>query len=621
VRAKLREDLMYVAVEDGVYLETGLASASLTGAAAFRLLQRLAPHLDGGTTVEALTAGLPPAQQRLVHDMVTMLVQRGIARDLDAEPPHGLQEWEIERYGEAIAFAEHIADAPLNGFERFRNSKVLIIGEGQTLVAALKTLFQLGLRSATLHLEAAGQPAAQTLQACLRIAGQHRERDPAAELALAAADADLAELIAAHDAVLHCADRRMAQRALTLTRMAHSTGVPVMHALPAGQEAWIGPTGSGQAAACWECFLSHLVAAGRQVPFGDEPAGAPAGLSGPISALAGAALAFDFLRHRLIAGSPASHMVRIDLDTAQTGQHQFGRHPRCHSCQPRPSTAARMAQRTPTGVEAFAASVPLLVDPVLGPVLCIGTAHHSQLMVSCIEASVVDPQGAHGAPVTVSAVATSRKQALTRAAAAAIELLAVPATADPWCDWKTGETVTVRGGKVVVAAGFTWAEACGRAALRLRRPAEPSAVPPADDRRWLDRTTWPLDAKIIAADLALMGHELVAWWDSPRFTVFVGTGAAGSCEEILAYATATEIMTAIGLAVPAAAAALTGRPARGAEVGPDLGEADWDEILPVLLEQTGLRLAVRPADGLPAIRQAMPFLVQASFYTQHGESA
>ncbi|BCJ70363.1 hypothetical protein [Polymorphospora rubra] len=60
MRAKLRDDLMYVATEAGVYLETGTTSTEISGGAAYGLIRRIAPHLDGSRTVAELTESLPP---------------------------------------------------------------------------------------------------------------------------------------------------------------------------------------------------------------------------------------------------------------------------------------------------------------------------------------------------------------------------------------------------------------------------------------------------------------------------------------------------------------------------------------------------------------------------------
>ncbi|TDB99906.1 TOMM precursor leader peptide-binding protein [Micromonospora fluostatini] len=656
MRAKLRDDLMYVATEDGVYLETGTTSTEISGGAAYGLIRRIAPHLDGSRTVAELTGSLPPHHQRLVTDLVTMLVHRGLARDLDREPPHRLQDWELSRYRQAIAFAEHAADAPLHRFESFRNGRVLLIGAGAGLVALVQTLFDLGLRTATLvdTAESPTDPAA-----CQRILDRCRAGDPTVELSLRpdlagalADDAALAALVGAYDAVLHCTDRLMAGRALSLNRVARAHGVPVLHALATAGSAWVGPTGAGAAGGCWECAVwsVHGTSRSGDAPLEkDQPDLVPEYLTPPVAALVGTALGFGYFRHAVGAETTATNrMTHIDLETAVTSEHLLGVHPRCRSCR-RPVPAdglaervAVMAARTPVDAETFATRVATLIDPRLGPVLDIGTGRQSQMSVSCIEATVADVAGTGTGPTTVTAIGSSRRQALSRAAVAAVEALAAQAATvtgtaaaaatvtdaaaaaatdlPHWWDPATGDIVTAEPTAPLVAAGFTWAEALGRALLRLRRAAatapDPGHLPaaPADpavpDGSVLDPAHWPEPVRTMAADMDVLGHELVAWRDAASTpTVFVGTASGW-----LSHTTAPDADTALEQAMQAAVAGLTGRSPAGADIGPDPGAGDWDACLTPLLKEVtdgGQRLLLRPVDDLPGTRDVLPFLVQA----------
>ncbi|GAB3136959.1 hypothetical protein GCM10027290_01820 [Micromonospora sonneratiae] len=647
MRAKLRDDLLYVPVENGVYLETGTGSTEINGGSAYALIQRITPYLDGSNTVDAITAGLPPAQKRLVTDLVTVLVQRGIARDLDSEPPHHLQDWELDRYGQAITFAEHVADAPLHRFERFRNGRVLIIGTGQAMSALVQTLFDLGLRSATL-LETAEAPTEH--EAYHRVLDRCRALDPTVELHLVpdgtaalATETTLATLFAGYDAVLHCTDRTMADRALTITRVARAQGVPALHAVPTGEGAWVGPTTGGIAGGCWECAVRSARGAGSTdgaLLADDRPELRPEFLTPPVRALLGATLGFAYFRSAVGGeSSTTNRMTYVDLESAETSEHLLGVHPRCGSClvgqSPRPiaERVAEMAQRESVDQETFATRVTGLIDRRLGPLLEVGTGSHSQLSVSCLEATVASLT-AHGTgPRAVTAVGGNRRQALTRAAVAGLELLAAEAaqsTDVEWWDPRTGETVPAgpdpAAHTVVVAGGFSWAEAQGRALLRLRRAEAPApASAPGSDAGTgaenpggrLDRSDWPAAARVMADEMAILGHDLYAWSDvSSTPSVFVGTRSRW-----LAHACATELDIAVELAMQAAVASLTGRSPDGTDIGPDVGQGSWDtELDPLLAEVvgTGQRLLIRPADQVPALRKVLPFIVEATLVPDAG---
>ncbi|MFV2115993.1 hypothetical protein ACFHW0_27155 [Micromonospora sp. LOL_025] len=653
MRAKLRDDLLYVPVENGVYLETGRGSTELSGGAAYRLVQQLAPHLDGSRTVEALTAGLPPAQQRVVADMVTMLVRRGIARDLDAEPPHGLQDWELDRYRQAILYAEHVADAPAHRFEGFRNSRVLVVGAGAALHSLVQTLFDLGLRAATV-METGEEPAGG--EAYRRILDRCRDGDPTVTLrqvpddtAGPGVEAALAATFGGFDAVLHCTGRELAGRALAVTRAARAAGIPALHAVPAGDAAWVGPTSGGVVAGCWECAVRAAHGAGPTggvLAVHDRPDRRSELLSGPMDTLLGAVLGFAYFRGAVGgAGAGANTMTHVDLASGETSEHLLGIHPRCGTCAGPAAPGglaervARMAGRPPLDPDTFASRVTTLIDRRLGPVVEVGTGDHSQLSVSCLAATVADLTGDGGGPRVVTAVGASRRQALVRATVAGLELLAAEAAAtgrgtpaagagtataevEPpaagadggWWDPLAGAAVPAAEGAsypVVVAGGLSWAEAQGRAALRLAHATADGPPEPGQAAGDGGRDRWPAAARQLADDMAVLGHELHAWHcasDVP--TVFVGTG-----ERWLAHACAIDVRVAWDLATQAAAAILTGRGPHGADVGPDAGAGTWDGDLEALLKgfaAGGRRLLLRPVDALPALRGVLPFVVEAT---------
>ncbi|MET7468036.1 TOMM precursor leader peptide-binding protein [Micromonospora sp. NPDC005686] len=645
MRAKLRDDLLYVAVENGVYMETGRGSTEITGGSAYQLVAQLAPHLDGSRTLDELTGGLPPAQQRLVADMVGMLVRRGFARDLDAESPHGLLDWELDRYRQAISYAEHVADAPVHRFEAFRNARVLLVGAGAPLHSLVQTLFDLGLRAATV-METGEEPADD--EAYQRILDRCRDGDPTVTLtrvpdATAGPEAALTAVFGGFDAVLHCTGRELAGRAVAVTRAARAAGIPALHAVPNGDSVWVGPSSGDVAAGCWECGVraAHGTGpAGATLALLDRPEHRSEQLTAPMAALIGGIL--GFVHFRAAIGGPGAApniMTRLDLDSGQTSGHPLGAHPRCGSCAERTAPTplaervATVAGRTPIDRDTFATRVMAVIDRRLGPVIEVGTGEYSQLSVSCLTATVADLTGAGTGPRAVTAVGDDRRQALVRATVAGLELLAAeaappptgsatpsadstPSPTDTWWDPLTGAVVAVPGGATypkVVAGGLSWAEAQGRAALRLAyaTAGEPPLPASADAGGEWSRDTWPTAVRHLADDMAVLGHELHAWRDvSDVPTVFVGTG-----DRWLSHACATDAETALELATQTAAALLTDRVPTGTDIGPDVGTDSWEGDLETLLKgftTGGRRLLLRPVDDLPALRAVLPFIVEAT---------
>ncbi|MCA2216670.1 TOMM precursor leader peptide-binding protein [Jidongwangia harbinensis] len=593
MRPKLRDDCTYLAVEDGVYLEAATGSARLTGRAAFGLVDRLAPHLTGERTLDALTAGLPGPHRRAVTDLVAELLRRGLARDVDTDPPHGLTTAELDRYADEIAFAEHVGNAPVSRFEAFRTSRVLLVGAGHAMAALVQSLLSLGLRAPTVAVT--GEPAGDP-DDLRRVLHRCRDRDPGLELNhLTEPDrlwhgAPAGRMLAGYDAVLHCTDRPMHVRARALTRAGRAAGVPVLHALPLAGDGWIGPVGAG---ACWECAWWNL--RGAMIPgdpawresAADDPDRPVPDLSGPLAAVLGTKLGFAYFRRAIGVPEPAARITRLDLRSAMTTEHTVVAHHRCPDC-----GGGDDADAPPSGPEEFSRAAAALVDDRLGPLLRLGTGNHAQLPLNVVDAVLPDVTGTGRGTRVVTAVGASRAEALRRAAVVALESIAVAVDAEPGLR------------PAAVAGGFSWAEAQGRALLRLRsgRARPPRGGP--GDAGW-PTGTWPEPARRLADRAAVLGTELYAWSDRSSIpTVFVG--GAGTW---LAHCCSVDTDSALTAATQAALAALTGRTAPGCDVGVEPGVVSgWPDLLPQLLAGPGEPVLLRRCDGGPALRSVLPYV-------------
>jgi hypothetical protein len=83
-RPRVRRDVLYTEVPDGVLFHDAASGFRLHGRSAYRFATLVVPFLDGGTTVRDLSAGLGTAQRAMVLDLVRTLYRRGFAR---AVPP------------------------------------------------------------------------------------------------------------------------------------------------------------------------------------------------------------------------------------------------------------------------------------------------------------------------------------------------------------------------------------------------------------------------------------------------------------------------------------------------------------------------------------------------------
>ncbi|MFG1675338.1 TOMM precursor leader peptide-binding protein [Micromonospora sp. NPDC049282] len=635
MRPKLREDCVYVAVEDGVYLETATGQLLLPGEVTFHLLDRIAPYLDGERTLASLTEPLPGPARTAVVTLIEALSAGGMVRDVDLDLPHQLTPPELERYAEEIAFVEVDDGSGAHRFERFRAGRVLVVGEGPLLVAVLDTLWRIGLRTVSV---AVSDPAgAAEVEAALR---ETLAQDPTRGVDVvdaslwSAAGAPAPEALSGYDGVIHCASSPMLGRAALVSRAAGLAKVPVLHAVVTAGTAWIGPIGPDPVRECWECGWLRMLgsmdaadatwSAHQLVDRPDAPA--ERYLSRPLIGLIAAMTAFGHFRTATGTGldGERAELVRLDLRTAESDVHRFLPHPLCpsHRLVPPVWTApldAAAGHRDTPGSEALSQAVVEVADDRLGPLLGLTEGSYPQLPLRVVEATFADACAAGAGPIRVVGAADTDEDARRRAVVLACELATDRLAAHP--SVAAGRPAAGGAGtRVAVGAGSSWPEAVGRALLRhchqltVASPERPmSADPPL-------RTAIPLVAStaLPLASAALLLDNSLATVDlsSASRVSTVGVLRRG---KLLASASALIEPVASRTALETAVLRLQGVNAAAADIPPDLdpageGDAVWARALPDLvayLAERGWRATVARIDVDPALTRLVPYLVAA----------
>ncbi|RZB14028.1 hypothetical protein StrepF001_40220 [Streptomyces sp. F001] len=96
------------------------------------------PHLNGEHTVAEICAGFGDRQRDMVGELVGTLYERGFARSVPPSPsPDALDAPEpsddvARRYAAQIAYTEHYADDAAQRFQRFRDTRVAVVGSDLT---------------------------------------------------------------------------------------------------------------------------------------------------------------------------------------------------------------------------------------------------------------------------------------------------------------------------------------------------------------------------------------------------------------------------------------------------------------------------------------------------------
>jgi len=432
MQPKLRSDTLYVPSPDGTYLMNNQKALTLPGSQTYRWIERLAPHLDGRTTLDELTTGLPADKRGAVTNLVQFLLDQGFATDVAGDRPHQLTVPEEQTYAAEIAFVGYFRDSAGSRFEQFRNTRGVAIGSGRTLAALVQANLHCGI--ADLQVMAVDD-APENLAVHERHAQAARKRDARQTLTYAKLpDWNRIESVRAalreFDVVMHVADRPFLARARLVNQVCVEEGKTLVQAIVLGDHAWIGPlVAPDHPRSCWECAWRRAWPrlSGALLDFTDRPDVEPTVfLTGPPAALVSNHVAFEVFKSVTGAGplDTSGGVVRIDLETLRTHSHRFVPHPMCsvsHGSVATPRTAGPATADD----ESFSTAAAILFDDMLGVFTEISERDFVQLPLKVSEVVFPDPSIPSGGRVAAHGAGTTVRAARLQATRRACELYAV----------------------------------------------------------------------------------------------------------------------------------------------------------------------------------------------------
>ena len=136
VRPLLRRDVLFGDTGNGVFIRHAEDAFVLKGRTVYRWLSAVAPLLDGRRTMAELVQALPAPQADMFTSLVETLLERGFARQDEADDPMCLDEDTRTRFASQIAYIHHFAGRPHERFKRFLNARVALVGHGNLTAAA-----------------------------------------------------------------------------------------------------------------------------------------------------------------------------------------------------------------------------------------------------------------------------------------------------------------------------------------------------------------------------------------------------------------------------------------------------------------------------------------------------
>jgi putative thiazole-containing bacteriocin maturation protein len=406
MRPKLKGDVYWIPVPDGVFVLSSQASRSIKGQQIAQWLDRLAPYLDGSNTVDDLVADLSADKQQMVRTLIAFLARNGYVKDATKDEPHSLSADEQRVYEPEISYIDYFADSAAHRFKRYRESSIVVIGSGLTLAALVRALLQAGLRR--VHVMTTGEcPADMTL--LIEDIRLTCDRDPSQEIihhVLAGGeDAVPADALDDADMVVHVSDRPMIGRALALARLCGQRRRVSLQGVVVDGCAWLGPVASPGGEPGWEDAWRRLQAnlpgegegESSTYAFADAPGSAPGPfLAGPTAAIVGNHLGFTCFKHIAGVGTGTEHLTRIDLETLRTTTHRFAAHPLARPAGPEDDLEflARMCalkDGAPVDGDTFSQRAAECFDERLGLFTALAEGDLTQLPLSVAQVVVSNP--------------------------------------------------------------------------------------------------------------------------------------------------------------------------------------------------------------------------------------
>lgn len=599
MRPRMRTGVFYTPTPegDGVLLSKGSDIVTFQGASTYAWLEKLSPHLDGRHSVGDLTASMRPATRQMVERLVGALHDAGLVRDVSEDAEHSLTERELEEYSAEIAFVEAFQDSPALRFERYRRTRLLVLGSGSVLCAAVEGALLSGVARVSARCTEPAVPARLD---------QLGRRDVEQSLDAGPMDTtDVAELrraVEAADLVLYAADRIDSGELSAVDLTCAELGRTLIPVTLLGEEAWVGPVCPAERPAMrWGSLWRRL---GR--PEVDERSGF---LTGPVPGIVANHLVFRAFEH-VTGVAEQGGVVRVDLETLQTSVHRL-------VVPPDAPVAGELAER-----------VGVLTDERLGALGPVSEGHYEQFPLRVVRVAVSDALSP-GASFPVWGAGADFAQAQDAALRHGLAAYAVRSAASVFPGRVTGTALadgTIRDvpgekafeSSVGTGGGETRVEAVERALLDhcLRGPLG-VAVPTDKDRLALDDLELT-DAGGRFRDLLLTtGEEVSAYaLKAPAGVTAYAFRLGDEVERGVGFTPAEAAESGLERLLLAHQARSHGQteyaPSATVSLWTSSPEADGERygLLVEALRADGLEPVLVPLDQDPAVRAVLPHLVR-----------
>ncbi|HVB25162.1 MAG TPA: TOMM precursor leader peptide-binding protein [Ktedonobacteraceae bacterium] len=349
IRPKLKQSSVFLQTDDGVFFQSSDTAFRLRGKSIARWISALSPYMTGQYTLDELCDRLEPAYRDAVVRLVDVLLERGVLKNAVLETPELLEQAVRQRFRTQIEFLDHYVDRPLERFKDFRESRVLLIGAGESLTSLALCLARNGMQQLllapmddpALHL-ARLEPELTVLRRC----------GCEAQLALIANSSPAVVDLARYDVIVYCADNGSLKDVLALNQQCADAGRPFLPAIVFAGQAILGPLFKAPQGPCWLCAQMRLSANASEdcraalwqaLTLGNDASSQETTFFVTNAQRIGHGLGFELFK--ILTGALPSEtensVIIQNLETLESVRGRLAQHPLCPVCSHADSTLAR----------------------------------------------------------------------------------------------------------------------------------------------------------------------------------------------------------------------------------------------------------------------------------------
>ncbi|HEU5377614.1 MAG TPA: TOMM precursor leader peptide-binding protein [Ktedonobacteraceae bacterium] len=347
IRPKLKHTMAYMLSDEGLLFVEEDMCLRLKGKAVSRWFCHLGPYLDGKHTLEELCQGFDPSLRENIAKLVHRLIAKGVLKNAPPEEPGLVTETVYEQFHPQIELLDHLVDTPQQRFKKFRESCILLLGDGDAYLALGNSLLRNGLKHLFLALPPQidlGEKEKYMQSFAARLKQLSQSGVEAAVSSIDYSQVSLPGGLRPYDIVVYCSENGSLKELFELNRRCLAEGVSFLPAYIFAGQVFIGPfvTPSAQAP-CWLCAQMRLTAQSesaygklfwQSLALSDGPGSTEEWIPLPVTRILGNNLAFELFMQLSGAALPGSgsKITIQDIETLESSSEPLVQHPLCPVC-------------------------------------------------------------------------------------------------------------------------------------------------------------------------------------------------------------------------------------------------------------------------------------------------